>query len=334
MGVPSEEVEGEMPAKKGRLDQDNHAQAPKSASENAIQPVISNMSDYTITELLGQSDDGKVVFTRGVISGLEGPAVVLFETNSINLERVKLFLSDKSVVKLTMNNDIFNIFQLDPPAGTNSIKTTVIHPATQKLINKFTTKPSYFVTETPHIYQTITKPYILNHLGDHKWVYNILEGRAEQDRILCKNEDEKEGFVLAADLKWDMTTVENMYCLAIVKRRDIYSIRDLNQSHLPMLRNLQETCLATIKEKFGIPRSLVRVYFHYQPAYYHLHIHFAHLRYQAGAPVIGKSVAVNDVLQNIALSSEYYKNATLVYYIKDGHALSVELDKHKLIERE
>ena len=32
MGVPSEEVEGEMPAKKGRLDQDNHAQAPKSAS--------------------------------------------------------------------------------------------------------------------------------------------------------------------------------------------------------------------------------------------------------------------------------------------------------------
>ena len=54
------------------------------------------MSDYTITELLGQSDDGKVVFTRGVISGLEGPAVVLFETNSINLERVKLFLSDKS----------------------------------------------------------------------------------------------------------------------------------------------------------------------------------------------------------------------------------------------
>ena len=32
MGVPSEEVEGEMSAKKGRLDQDNHAQAPKSAS--------------------------------------------------------------------------------------------------------------------------------------------------------------------------------------------------------------------------------------------------------------------------------------------------------------
>jgi hypothetical protein len=54
------------------------------------------MSQYQITELLGQSEDGRVVFTRGVISGLEGPAVVLFETNSIDLERVKLFLSEQS----------------------------------------------------------------------------------------------------------------------------------------------------------------------------------------------------------------------------------------------
>ena len=61
-----------------------------------MKPVIGKMSDYKITELLGQSDDGKTVFTRGEISGLEGPAVVLFETNSIDLERVKLFLSELS----------------------------------------------------------------------------------------------------------------------------------------------------------------------------------------------------------------------------------------------
>ena len=184
------------------------------------------------------------------------------------------------------------------------------------------------------MYERITRPYILNHLEDHKWVYNILEGKAEQDRFVTQVDDEKEGFVLVADLKWDMTTMENLYCLAIVQRRDLYSIRDLDQTHLPMLRQLQETCLTAIKEKFGVPRSLLRVYFHYQPAYYHLHIHFAHIRYQAGAPVIGKSVAMNDVVQNITLSNEYYKNATMVYYIKDGHALSTELDKHNVIVRE
>lgn len=169
--------------------------------------------------------------------------------------------------------------QLDPPRGTNTIKTTIIYPATDKLINKFTQRPSYFVMETPEMYRKITEPYIMEHLGDHKWVYNILEGKAEQDRVVVRDTDQKEGFVLTADLKWDLTTKQNLYCLAIVNRRDVYSIRDLNRDNLPLLRNIRDKCLAAIKTKFNVPSSLLRVYFHYQPAYYHLHVHFAHIRY-------------------------------------------------------
>ena len=64
--------------------------------EAQVEPVIKKMSEYKITELLGQGEDGKTVFTKGIISGLEGPAVVLFETNSIDLEKVKMFLSEQS----------------------------------------------------------------------------------------------------------------------------------------------------------------------------------------------------------------------------------------------
>ena len=64
--------------------------------ECTVCPVIEDMSHYTISELLGQSEDGRVVFTRGEISGKEGPAVVLFEINSIDLDKVKLFLSQLS----------------------------------------------------------------------------------------------------------------------------------------------------------------------------------------------------------------------------------------------
>ena len=67
-----------------------------SLSEAPADPVIKTMSEYKITELLGQGEDGKTVFTKGIISGLEGPAVVLFETNSIDLDRVKLFLTEQS----------------------------------------------------------------------------------------------------------------------------------------------------------------------------------------------------------------------------------------------
>ena len=59
---------------------------------------------------------------------------------------------------------------------------------------------------------------------------------------------------MAADLKWDMTTTENLYGLAIVQRRDLHSVRDLDQSHLPLLRNVRDKCLAAIKEKFKLPR--------------------------------------------------------------------------------
>ena len=52
-----------------------------------------------------------------------------------------------------------------------------------------------------------------------------------------------------------------------------------------------------------------------------------------GAPVIGKSVSLNDVIQNIELKSSYYRDATLEFYIKDGHALSKVLDDHKVIVR-
>ena len=64
--------------------------------EVPVEPVIKKMSEYKITELLGQGEDGKTVFTKGIISGLEGPAVVLFETNSIDLARVQMFLSEQS----------------------------------------------------------------------------------------------------------------------------------------------------------------------------------------------------------------------------------------------
>ncbi len=39
--------------------------------------------------------------------------------------------------------------------------------------------------------------------------------------------------------------------------------------------------LFQLSEKFGLPESQVRAYFHYQPTYYHLHVHFTHLNYAA-----------------------------------------------------
>ena len=73
-----------------------------------------------------------------------------------------------------------------------------------------------------------------------QWVYNILEGKSEQDRIVYDNKCERDGFVLLPDLKWDGITKETLYLLAIVRRRGIKSLRDLDETHLPLLKRIRD----------------------------------------------------------------------------------------------
>ena len=46
------------------------------------------------------------------------------------------------------------------------------------------------------------------------------------------------GFVLVPDLKWDQKEMENLYVLAIARKRGILSMREIRKEHLPMLQNI------------------------------------------------------------------------------------------------
>ena len=46
------------------------------------------------------------------------------------------------------------------------------------------------------------------------------------------------GFVLLPDLKWDQGELENLYMLAVVRKRGLLSLRELNAAHLPLLKNV------------------------------------------------------------------------------------------------
>lgn len=58
-----------------------------------------------------------------------------------------------------------------------------------------------------------------------QWIFNLLEHKAEMDRIIFDDADPKNGFVLAPDLKWDGTNLANLYVLAIIRRKGIKSVR-------------------------------------------------------------------------------------------------------------
>lgn len=50
-----------------------------------------------------------------------------------------------------------------------------------------------------------------------------------------------------------------------------------------MCISFRDTCLAALKAQFKIPSSSLRVYVHYQPTYYHFHVHFSHVKMNFGA---------------------------------------------------
>ena len=69
-------------------------------------------------------------------------------------------------------------------------------------------------------------------------MYNILEGRSEVERVVYQDLDPEVGFVLVPDLKWDQKALENLYVLAIARQRGVLSLREIRDTHLPMLRNI------------------------------------------------------------------------------------------------
>lgn len=154
------------------------------------------------------------------------------------------------------------------------MKVTVIYPATEKHILKYSVQNIFIVQESPELHNSVVKPHIIGEQFTLDWVYNILEYKQEQERILFDDTCARNGFVLLPDLKWDGKTKETLYCLAIARQRDISSLRDLNETHLDLLKNIRDKGILAIKEKFQVDRSQLRIYLHYLPSFYHIHVHF------------------------------------------------------------
>lgn len=82
------------------------------------------------------------------------------------------------------------------------------------------------------------------------------------------------------DLQWDGSPAT--LSILVLARKRIKSIRELNDSHLPLLKNIRDIGSDIIEKKFGLPASQLRIYCHYQPSYYHFHVHFTYLMFEIG----------------------------------------------------
>lgn len=195
----------------------------------------------------------------------------------------------------------------------------------EKLIVKSSAQANYLVRETPQLYLGAHVPRIAAIPASNlSWIANVLAKEKEVDRLLLDVPGD-EGFLINTDPKWEThpttadraswkhhPSVKDLYCLGIIRRRGIASIRDLRAEHLPLLRAMRDRGLATIQDVYGVPPNQIRVFFHYPPQFYHLHVHYTALNAAMGSGChIERAHLLDDVIDNIAADGEYYTKANL-----------------------
>ncbi|KAG9289971.1 hypothetical protein G9A89_010277 [Geosiphon pyriformis] len=255
-------------------------------------------------------------------------AILLLEKTHFNNEEISVLARERVEKWISHeSNDIYHIY-----FGTTKnnekwpdFKVTIIWPATDMHIRKYSAQSRYLVAETPKIYQDVVKSFIeAIPISRIQWVYNILAKDKEAEKILLESAGE-DGFIVLPDMKWDGVTLESLYLLAIVNRRDIHSLRDLNQNHLSFLKNLRRKILDFIPARFpGIRPDQLRLFVHYQPSYYHFHVHITHIAQDSipGGIAIEKAHLLDTIIDNIAnIAGDYYQRATLTYALGENEPL-------------
>ena len=66
-----------------------------------------------------------------------------------------------------------------------------------------------------------------------------------------------------------------------------------------------------IKQKYKIDEDYIKMFFHYEPSTYHLHIHFINVAHHDARSSVEYSHELHNVMFNLSICSDYYKRATL-----------------------
>jgi m7GpppX diphosphatase len=228
------------------------------------------------------------------------------------------------------------------PTYAGAFKVELISPASERQIQRAMPKPPMvMIDETPELYEKVTKPYIQSIVesGSLSWIENVVTGKKERERLLLDKDD----YVLNVDTKWrshpdantvprsewyDHESVNDLYCLAIVKDGSIASLRDLRAQHLPMLQSILNEGPAAIEKVYGVKRNQLRVFVHYQPQFYHFHVHFTRLENDIGCQV-ERGHLLSDIIQNLEINRGFYLKRRITFKLPTNDQLYLKIKAHQ-----
>ena len=189
-----------------------------------LPPTVSVRTDLFL--LLETDQGGRRIILLGNIA--QQPSILILERTVFpsSISDLSSLTSHLQQVKKIGQNDIYAWYlassstirsipsELDTTKSSSSsssssswtnfadLKINLIHPCTETHVRKYSQQGYRVVTETSQIYRDRIRPYIQERRAQGRldWIWNILEGRAEQEDILLRVQDPQEGFILTPDL--------------------------------------------------------------------------------------------------------------------------------------
>jgi|LakMenEpi03Aug12_release.lakeMendotaPanAssembly.Ray.scaffolds.fasta_scaffold414217_1 m7GpppX diphosphatase len=140
-----------------------------------------------------------------------------------------------------------------------------------------------------------------------RWIYNIIDGIAECDKIIYRDLN----LIVIPTYTWDTKNIDKLHILCLPTNKNIRTIRDLTSEHIPLLQRMKDVTLETIEKIYGLTEENLKIFFHYEPSTYHLHIHFINTVYTKSLSSVEYSHDLDSVIFNLSIDSDYYKKIKL-----------------------
>jgi hypothetical protein len=218
---------------------------------------------------------------------------------------------------IVTNNANFKSYKVDGYIPMNGTLYQNNQPTQKEIQRVMEPNEITYVTETYEEY--ITKIDTMENINT-EWIKKIIDDCAEQDKIIYRDVD----FIIVRDWKFDVTysdktksfedgfkpifNFKELHLLGI-PTINIKSIRDIEFNHIPILDKIKNEGIKACEELLGIDKDHIKIYFHYPPSTYHLHIHFTWVGLNDLSTNFERSHEYDAVIKNIKLDNSYYKSS-------------------------
>ncbi|KAG2385465.1 hypothetical protein C9374_003280 [Naegleria lovaniensis] len=301
----------------------NHATLPFSIAD-----------DFKLERLLGYNAQQKVISLLGNVNGVR--TILVMEKTQFAIDSEEAIKKWLARIKQPNGQDLQQVivndkyYMLNLPVQENDhfnlLNTSIIFPADESDIIKYSMQSHELFLETPSLYKEVTRPFLDKIPKEHeKWVDNLLQKQSEVEHMIYEDTESEEDlrFMLHPDMKYDKVDRNQLYCIAFCFNNEIKTLRDLStERHLKMLKNVRDKGCQVIEQKFGIPREKLRIFVHYLPSFFRFHVHFTNVDNTSVNNGVERAHLLDDIIENMEVFGlNFYQRKTLTITLKGTHGL-------------